>query len=148
MSKDIKISKRTHRCTPRGTCYERMENAISRLFEKDECQYYDNIFHFFPEKAPKNCTVAQQAKAFMESEGKINAFFNEIVNNHITFPAAHISPELYIWETFPPDLITMQGWLCGLIDKIQAMMNGNFNVNIYLVKARTFKVEQADSQII
>ena len=69
-------------------------------------------------------------------------------NNHITFPAAHISPELYIWETFPLDLITMQGWLCGLIDKIQAMMNGNFNVNIYLVKARTFKVEQADSQII
>ena len=43
----------------------------------------------------------------------------------------------------------LEAQVCGLIDKIQpSLMNGNFNVNIYLVKARTLKVEQGDSQII
>ena len=43
----------------------------------------------------------------------------------------------------------LEAQVCGLIDKIQpGLMNGNFNVNIYLVKARTLKVEQGDSQII
>ena len=70
-------------------------------------------------------------------------------NNHITFPWPISAGKSIFGELFPClDLITMQARLCGLIDKIQAMMNGNFNVNIYLVKARTFRVEQADSQII
>ena len=70
-------------------------------------------------------------------------------NNHITFPWPISAGNSIFGELFPClDVITMQAWLCGLIDKIQAMMNGNFNVNIYLVKARTLKVEQGDSQII
>ena len=71
-------------------------------------------------------------------------------NNHITFPWP-ISAQTSIFGELFHGLNNniLVGQVCGLIDKIQPpLMNGSFNVNIYLVKARTLKVEQGDSQIM
>ena len=60
-----------------------------------------------------------------------------------TPPPTIISAQSSIFGELFPGLNNniLEAQVCGLIDKIQPLMNGNFNVNIYLVNARTLKVK-------